>query len=36
MRRPPRALPATIDLTLAELLDESLGADALIARLAPR
>lgn len=28
MRRPPRALPATTDLTLAELLDESLGAVA--------
>ena len=36
MRRPPRALPASTDLTLAELLDESLGAHTLIARLAPR
>jgi hypothetical protein len=36
MRRPPQPLSATIDLTLAELLDESLGADALIARLVPR
>ncbi|WP_431270933.1 hypothetical protein [Dankookia sp. P2] len=36
MRRPPRPRSETTDLTLAELLDESLGADALIARLAPR
>jgi hypothetical protein len=36
MDAPPRALPEATDLTLAELLDESLGADALIARLAPR
>ncbi|MDO9707555.1 DUF29 family protein [Paracraurococcus lichenis] len=35
MRRPPRPLPETTDLTLAGLLDESLGADALIARLRP-
>lgn len=36
MRRPPRALPEAAGLTLAELLDEALGADALIARLSPR
>ncbi|WP_277751830.1 DUF29 family protein [Dankookia rubra] len=36
MRRPPRPLPATTDRTPAELLDESRGAEALIARLAPR
>ncbi|MCB4820797.1 DUF29 domain-containing protein [Roseicella aerolata] len=36
MRRPPQPLPEAIDLTLAGLLDESLGADALIARLKPR
>jgi hypothetical protein len=35
MLRPPGPLPETTDLTLAELLDESLGADALIARLRP-
>jgi hypothetical protein len=36
MRRPPRPLPASTDLTLAELLDESLGAEALFARLVAR
>jgi Domain of unknown function DUF29 len=36
MRRPPQLLPEATDLTLAGLLDESLGADALIARLKPR
>jgi hypothetical protein len=36
MRRTPRPLPDATDLTLAELMDESLGADALIARLGPR
>jgi hypothetical protein len=36
MRRPPRALPAVSDHTLAELMDDSLGADALIARGGPR
>jgi hypothetical protein len=36
MGRPAAPLPETTDLTLAELLDESLGAAALIARLAPR
>jgi hypothetical protein len=36
MDAPPPALPEATDLTLAELLDESLGAYALIARLAPR
>ena len=34
MRRPPRALPETTDLTVAELMDRSLDADAIIARLA--
>ncbi len=36
MRRPPMPLPDATDLTLADLLDESLGAEALIARLKPR
>jgi hypothetical protein len=36
MRRPPRPLPETADLSIAELMDESLGADALIARVGPR
>jgi len=35
MRRPPLPLPESTDLTLADLLHESLGADALIARLRP-
>jgi len=36
MDAPAAALPDTTDLTLADLLDESLGTDALIARLKPR
>jgi hypothetical protein len=35
MPRPPRPLPETTDLTLDELLDESLDIDALIVRLGP-
>ena len=35
MDAPPVALAETTNVTLAELLDESLGADALIARLRP-
>ncbi|WP_165943391.1 DUF29 domain-containing protein [Roseicella aquatilis] len=35
MGRPPQPLPDSTDLTLADLLDESLGADTLIARLKP-
>jgi hypothetical protein len=33
MDAPPAALPETTDLTLDDLLDESFGADALIARV---
>lgn len=33
MRRPPAPLPETTDLTLPEVMDETFGADALIARL---
>ncbi len=36
MRRPALPLPEATDLTLAELLDEALEPDVLIARLAPR
>jgi hypothetical protein len=36
MDAPAGPLPASTDLTSAEFLDESLGAEALIARLAPR
>lgn len=35
MGSPPGPLPETTDLTLADLLDESLGADSLVARLKP-
>lgn len=34
MRRPPAALHRTTDLTVAELMDHSLGTDAFMARLA--
>ena len=33
MRRPPRPLPETTDLTIPDLMDEGFGTDALIARL---
>lgn len=33
MRRPPAPLPETTDLTIPEIMDESFGAGALIARL---